>query len=47
LSGLVIGLLFSFSIGFGRPKDKNLPTYIDGCPGLNKTLQLSSSLFNE
>ncbi|CAH1713808.1 unnamed protein product [Aphis gossypii] len=47
LTGLVTGLVFSFLIGFGRPKDKNLPTYINGCSGLNETLQLSSLLHNE
>lgn len=48
LSGLVIGLVFSFSIGFDRPIAKNLPTYIDGCyTVLNETIQQSPLLDNE
>ncbi|XP_025411164.1 putative sodium-dependent multivitamin transporter [Sipha flava] len=41
LIGLVIGLIFSFTLGLGGPKPpiKNLPTFTDGCSVLiNKTI---------
>lgn len=48
LTGLVIGLVFSFTMGFGRPAVKNLPTYINECPAvLNKTIQQSMLLNDE
>ncbi|KAL4148785.1 hypothetical protein QTP88_002943 [Uroleucon formosanum] len=48
LAGLVIGLVFSFSIGFGRPTAKTLPTYINACPTvLNQTIQQSLLLHDE
>ncbi|XP_050430497.1 putative sodium-dependent multivitamin transporter [Adelges cooleyi] len=49
LSGLIIGLIFSFVLGFGGPKPviKNLPTSTNSCTVLNETIFRQHSLFKE
>lgn len=49
MSGLLIGLVFTLWIGFGRPKPPPpfKPVSVEGCPADNTTLITSRSLGEE